>query len=133
MDIKEANHLSALQGAITAFKPAMGKFHREHHAYRFKISVDVVFHKAVDPAVITQPPVTLTSEMIAVYADTFAPFEDVNRQLVHLVEVYENNGSGWAFSHFSSLQLTLWNLDPLRASAFVLYHYHVGSKRRKLS
>ena len=39
--------------------------------------------------------------------------------LVNLVEVYEHNGSGWAFSNFASLQLTLWHLDPLRASAFV--------------
>ena len=69
VDMKEAKHLSALQGAITAFKPVLGKFHREQHAYKFQISVDVVFHKAVDPAVITEPPVTLTSEMIAVYAD----------------------------------------------------------------
>ena len=32
----------------------------------FQIAVDVVFHKAVDPAVVTQPLVTLTSEMVAV-------------------------------------------------------------------
>ena len=85
VDMKEANHLPALQGAITTFKSAISKFHREHHAYKFQISVGVVFHKAVDPAVITQPPVTLTSEMIAVYADTFPPLEDVNHQLVNLV------------------------------------------------
>ena len=35
------------------------------------------------------------------------------------MEIYEHNGSGWVFSHFASLQLTLWHLDPLRASAFV--------------
>ena len=39
--------------------------------------------------------------------------------LLNLVENYEHNGSGWVFSHFASLQLTLWHLDPLRASAFV--------------
>ena len=38
---------------------------------------------------------------------------------MNLVEVYEHNGSGWVFSNSSSLQLTLWHLDPLRASAFV--------------
>ena len=77
------------------------------------------FHKAVDPAVVThQPPVTLTSEMVAVYADA-PPLNDVNRQLLNFIEVYEQNGSGWGFSIFVSLQLSLWHLDPLRASAFV--------------
>ena len=83
------------------------------------MAVDVAFHKAVDPAVITQPPVTLTSEMVAVYAGDAPPLADINRQLANLAEIYEHNGSGWVFSNFSSLQLTLWHLDPLRASAFV--------------
>ena len=47
------------------------------------------------------------------------PLEDINRQLLNLVEIYEHNGSGWVFSHFASFQLTLWHLDPLRAGAFV--------------
>ena len=43
------------------------------------------------------------------------PLEDINRQLLNLVEIYEHNGSGWVFSHLTSLQLTLWHLDPLCA------------------
>ena len=69
------------------------------------------------PAVVTQPPVVLTSEMVAVYADA-PPLNDVNRQLLNFLEVYGHNGSGWVLSNFVSLQLTLWHLDPLRASAF---------------
>ena len=76
-------------------------------------------------AVVTQQPVTLTSEMLAVYPCAIPPLEDVNRQLLNFIEVYEHNGSGWVFSNFASLQLTLWHLDPLRANAFV------GSERRK--
>ena len=77
----------------------MDNYHRDHRACKFQISVDVVFHKAADPAVITQPPVTLASEIVAVYAADVPPLEDmnrqlVNRQLVNLVEVYEHNGSG---------------------------------------
>ena len=95
----------------------MSTYHRDHSAYKFQMSVDVIFHKAVDPTVITQPAVTLTSEMVAVYGAP--PLEDINRQLLNLVEIYEHNGSDWVFSHFASLQLTLWHLAPLRASAFV--------------
>ena len=118
MDMQEANHLAALQGAVAYFEPSMSTYHREHRAYKFQMDIDDVFH----PAVITQPPVTLTSQMVAVYYDEAPPLEGVNRQLLNLVEVYEHNRSGWAFSHFASLQLTLWQLDPLRARLLSLEH-----------
>ena len=118
IDMKEAKHLSALKKAVAVFKHVMAKFHQDDHAYKVQIAVDVIFHKAVNPAVITQPPVTLTSEMVAVYSDV-PPLEDVNSQLVNFIEVYKLNGSGWVFSEFALLKLTLWHLDPLRAIAFV--------------
>ena len=45
------------------------------------------------------------------------------------IEVYEHNGSGWVFSYFTSLRLTLWHLDPLRASAFVPLPCWIQDKR----
>ena len=36
----------------------------------------------------------LASEIVAVYADAVPPLDDVNRQVLHFVEVYEHNGSG---------------------------------------
>ena len=76
-------------------------------------------HNALDPSVVTQSPVTLTSEMIAVYAaDAVPPLDDINRQLLNFIEVFELNGSGWVFSNFQTLQLTLWQLDPLLGSVF---------------
>ena len=101
VNMKEANHLSTLKGAIAVFAPAMATFQQEHHAYKFQMAVNVVFHKAVDPAVVTQPPVTLTSEMLSVYPGVVHPLEDVNRQLLNFIEVYEHNGSGWVFSNFA--------------------------------
>ena len=41
------------------------------------------------------------------------------RHLLELIEVYEHNGSGWVFSSFVSLELSLWQLDPLRAGMFI--------------
>ena len=73
VDMKEAKSLSTLMKAIAVFKPVMTDFQQKHSAYKFQIAVNVVFHKAVDPAVITQPPVALTSEMVAVYADAAPP------------------------------------------------------------
>ena len=127
--MKEVKHLSTLKKAIAVFTHVMTRFHQEHCAYKLQIAVSVVFHKAVDPAVITRPPVTLTSEMIAVYADDVPPLDDVNCQLLNLIEVYEHNGSGWVFLNFASLQLTPWHLDPLRASAFVPLPHWIQAKR----
>ena len=98
----------------------MTQFHTKHHAYNLQVAITIVCHNAVNPVVVTQPPVTLISEMIAVYAAYTEPLlDDVNRQLLNFLEVFELNGSMWVFSNFQSLQLTLWQLDPLRGSAFI--------------
>ena len=119
VNMKEAKRLSTLKKTIDVFKSVMVMFQQEHLAYKFLVAVSLVFRKAVDPTVVTYPPVVLTSEMVAVYTDAGPPLVDVNRQLLNFIEVYEQNGSGWVFSNFVTLQLTLWHLDPLRASAFV--------------
>ena len=67
--------------------------------------------------------------MVAVYADASPPLNDVNHQLLNFIEVYEQNGSGWVFSNLFSLQLSLWHLDPLRASAIVPLPNWVQTRR----
>ena len=79
----------------------MVKFQQKHSAYKFQVAVSIVFHKAVDPTIVTHSPVVvLTSEMVAVYTDAAIPLIDVNHQLLNFIEV-EQNGSGWGFSNFS--------------------------------
>ena len=77
VNMKEANHLSALKKAIAGFMPVMSKLLKKHHAYKFQIAVGIVFHKAIHPAVVTQPSVTLTLEMVAVYSDA-SPLSKMN-------------------------------------------------------
>ena len=127
VNIKEAKSLSTLETAVAVFKPVMMDFQQKHSAYKFQIAVSIVFHKAVDPAIVTQPAVALSSEMVTVYADA-PPLNDVNRQLLNFI-VYKQNGSGWVFSNFVSLQLSLWHLDPLRASAFVPFPNWMQTRR----
>ena len=78
----------------------MVKFQQEHRAYKFQVAGSIVFHVAV------------------------------NRQLLNIIEVCEQNCSGWVFSDFVSLQLNLWHLDPLLASA--LFQYPSGYKSVEL-
>ena len=51
------------------------------------------------------------------------------RNLLDLIEIYEQNCSGWVFSNFSFLQLSLWHLDSIRASSFVPLPKWIRDKR----
>ena len=56
VNMKEADQLGALEGAVLALEPTMAAYQQRHRAYKFQIAMGVMFHKAVDPAVVTQPP-----------------------------------------------------------------------------
>ena len=88
INIQETQHLDHLSTALHLLQSTMKTFHTKHNAYKFQIAITIVCHKAVDPSVVTQPPVTLTSEMIAVYAaDTAPPLDDVNQQLLTGIQI----------------------------------------------
>ena len=57
VEMKKSDNLTALQAVVTSLQPSMSTYQRDHSAYKFQIDVDVIFHKAVDPTVITQPAV----------------------------------------------------------------------------
>ena len=73
VNMKEAKCLSTLKNALAVFKPVMMDFQQKHSAYNFQIAVSIVFQKVVDPAVVTEPPVVQTLEMVDVYADALPP------------------------------------------------------------
>ena len=62
-DLEGADQLASLEEAVLSFEPAMSDYQRRRHSYKFQIAVDIIFHKAVDPAVVTVTPVTLRCEM----------------------------------------------------------------------
>ena len=99
VDMKLSDNLTAPQAAVTSFQPSMSTYHRDHSAYKFQMAVDVIFHKAADPTVITQPAVTLTSEMVAVYGAP--PLEDINCQLLNLMDIMDLAGCSLILLHFN--------------------------------
>ena len=130
IDMQETQHLDHLSPTLYLLLPTMKSFQDKHRAYKFQVAITIVCHKAVDPSVVIQPPVTLTSEMIAVYAaDSAPPLDNLNQQQLNFIEVSELNGSGWVFSHFQDLQLTLWQLDPLRGSAYIPLSRWIQTRR----
>ena len=85
VDMNEANQLVALEDAA---------YQRRHHAYKFQVALNVVFQKAVDPTILTAPPVTLRTTMAAVYPSDLPQLMETSRHLLELLEVNEQNGSG---------------------------------------
>ena len=81
VDMGEARQLAALETVITAFLPAMDTYKQKHHAYKFQIVLSMVFHKAVDPTVVTQPPVVFRSTMAAIYAADRPNLVETSRHL----------------------------------------------------
>ena len=59
MNMKEAKRLPTLKKALNTIKPAMTTFHQHNQAYKFQVAASIIFHKAVDPSVVTQPPVVI--------------------------------------------------------------------------
>ena len=82
VDMQERNQLAALGDAVLSLEPPMAAYHRKHRAYKFQVAVDVMFHKAVGPAVVTQPPVTLRCDMAAVYPDESPQLEETSARLL---------------------------------------------------
>ena len=129
VDMDAANQLVALEDSVVALEPTMAAYQQRHHAYKYQIALNVVFHKAVDPKILTDPPVTLRTTMAAVYAADVPQLVETSRHLLEFLEVYEQNVSGWVFSNFVSMELSLWHLDPFRASAFLPLPKWVRDKR----
>ena len=97
VDMNARNQLAALRDAVLSLEPTMDVYQRGHQAYKYQVALDVVFHKAVDPAVVTVPPVTLRCDMVAVYPGGSPQLAETSARLLELVEVYEHNGSGGSF------------------------------------
>ena len=114
VDMDAANHLVALEDAVLTLKPTIIACQQRHRAYKYQIALNVLFHKALDPTILIDPPVTLRTTMTAVYTAEMPQLVETSRQLLELLEVYEQNGSGWFFR-----TLFPWNLEPIRASVFV--------------
>ena len=75
----------------------------------FTMSIHVVFEKAADPEVKTEPPVVLTTEPSIIYLATDIDhcLESTADELLELIEEYEGVGSGWTLDHLDRLDTSL--------------------------
>ena len=114
------DYIDLINKSVPAMKGHLEEYQQQRRACKFNMSLHVLFEKAADPSVVSDPPVVLISEQMELYEDT-----DVNElltttseQLANRIETYEMVGSGWIVSELKELDTTVWQLDPLRASTY---------------
>ena len=71
-------------------------FQKENKALKFNMSLHLIFEKATDPYVITDPPVCLVTEQLEMYEGTnlLELLDFVKKQLINQIDTYERCGSG---------------------------------------
>ena len=84
-------------------------------------SLTLVFHKATQPNVVTEPPVYFRTEPVALTSSN--PLElqlkVALRRLWHQIDRYESNGSGWVVDRLRELDVHVVSYDPLRAGIYL--------------
>ena len=112
----ETPFLQEINESVDAMSSKIIKFQKINKALKFNMTLHVIFEKATDEDVKTEPPVCLVSEQLEVYADTNLPelLDFVKKQLIDQIDTYEQNGSGWILYKLTRLQLTAWRLNLLR-------------------
>ena len=105
--------------SVDAMSSKIINFQKENKALKFNMALHVIFEKATDEDVKTEPPVCLVSEQLEVYADTDISelLDFVKKQLIEQIDTYEQNGSGWIYFKLIKLELTCWRLNPMRGSS----------------
>ena len=95
------NLLENLKTNLTELKDIfVNKILVQTQALKWYVTLKLNFHKANDPAVITEPPVVLDAMFHAVY-----------NELTQKIHDYQANGSGWVMDQFIDVDLGVYNID----------------------
>ena len=108
------NLLENLKTSLTELKDIfVNKILVQTQALKWYVTLKLNFHKANDPAVITEPPVVFRTEVfISVNVeDIDAKFHAVYNELTQKIHAYQANGSGWVMDQFIDVDLGVYNID----------------------
>ena len=108
------NLLENLKTSLTELKDIfVNKILVQTQALKWYVTLKLNFHKANDPAVITEPPVVFRTEVfISVNVeDIDAKFHAVYNELTQKIHTYQANGSGWVMDQFIDVDLGVYNID----------------------
>ena len=120
LSLNQNDEIDAVKDSISAMERKITKYEVRRQALKFTMAIHAVFVKANDSSIETNPAVVLNTQPFQVYAVTDVPTCLVNayEQLISDIELFQRNGCGWVLAHVNSLDLTLWEPDPLRGSSY---------------
>ena len=110
------NLLENLKTNLTELKDVVvNKVLVETQALKWYVTLKLNFHKANDPAVITEPPVVFRTEVFTSVnvEDIDAMFHAVYNELTQKIHHYQANGSGWVVDQFIDVDSGEYNIDLL--------------------
>ena len=85
---------------------------------KWYLTLAVVFHRAVRPDILTDPPIFFRTEAVASTSSNPLDLQlkVALRRLWQEIDTYEENGSGWVIDHRIQLDIHVVAYDPLRAN-----------------
>ena len=113
---------SKLKNNLQKFTLVLKREQRERRGLRWYVALSMNLHQAVNIKDVTSPPVVFRSEVFTtMHGDEnySTMFEVAYQQLLHQIDEFTQNGSGWSIHNFVNLDLGMINYIPLRASSYI--------------
>ena len=115
------NLMDRLQDGVNEAQHQTRLHQESNKPCKIYISAQISFYKASNVDQITSPHPTFNSDMAVVLpTTTLTPImKTLKDNLIHQLDSYERNGSGWVMNTIVYLDLHIVQFDPLRASSFL--------------
>ena len=107
-----------LQRAMDEASDELFTLQRNNEMVRYYVSLYCTFYKPTDPDSITDPPVVFNSGRSSLLATSNINGEmEINYEnILHSIEQYERNGSGWCLLRLDALDMNVIRYNPLKAA-----------------
>ena len=98
-------YMNLIDSSTSIMETRLQRYVKKYKAIKFNMSLHVIFEQAVDPEIVTSPPVVLVTEQFECYAnaDIGKRLQECSKQLENRIESYEGMGSGWVTSNLVAL------------------------------
>ena len=120
-DANPLNLIDRLQNALRQAHDVIVDEQESNRPRKVYMSLQVHFHKAVNPDAVTFPAPTFNTEPVVILAatDIQEVVEMFFANLFKQIDNYEKSGSGWVLHSLVALDLNLLRYKPLRASSYI--------------
>ena len=109
-----------LETAACKMRNYLSRYQRDRQLIKYNCSLHVEFVQSKDESIVTVPPIVLVTDQQTVSADTDIGLQlnGCAQQLGDRIVSYEGNGSGWVTDNLIWMDVTVWEIDPLRGSTY---------------